>query len=592
MKKKNRIVVIDSGISKLWRNYKCVISNYTFDKDTMTLVLEEAKDFIGHGTAVADVMYQYNSNIEIISVRLCGEEEEANEEELLEILSYFSFNNLDIDIINISAGISYIQNYKKMERLCLELVKKGIYIVSAFDNDGAVSYPAAFDEVIGVDITDNYQDKKDLIRLENSIVNVLVPDIYYRTIWNKSRAILKGTSFAAAKVTALLAKKLLENPELRYAGKDLTKLITNRKKREHFTGRINLPKHKIKKAIVFPVNKETQALLRYNDLLYFEIIGVYDDKYSGNVGRIVFGYTIKSYESINWKDDFDTVILSCVYELSKLTKIDYADIILKKSIETQKYIYTFEEINTNYKRYFYPSVTRKMVNYKNELKMNKISKPVLCIMGTSSRQGKFSLQLEIIRRLRKGGYNVGHISTEPSGYLFGADFVFHSGYRSFLPVEPWESITIVNRMMFETQIKGRDIIITGCQSGTIHYNNSLVEHFGIFQYAFLLGAMPDFIILCINAHDDEEYIERTINFINSVDEGKIRALVIYPIEITETVSGIQFKRNKLTSDKVNILKDMLKNKYRCPAYLLGKEEDMQDICKQIIDYFADEEEKI
>lgn len=299
MKKKNRIVVIDSGISKLWRNYKCVISNYTFDKDTMTLVLEEAKDFIGHGTAVADVMYQYNSNIEIISVRLCGEEEEANEEELLEILSYFSFNNLDIDIINISAGITYIQNYKKMERLCLELVKKGIYIVSAFDNDGAVSYPAAFDEVIGVDITDNYQDKKDLIRLENSIVNVLVPDIYYRTIWNKSRAILKGTSFAAAKVTALLAKKLLENPELRYAGKDLTKLITNRKKREHFTGRINLPKHKIKKAIVFPVNKETQALLRYNDLLYFEIIGVYDDKYSGNVGRIVFGYTIKSYESIN-----------------------------------------------------------------------------------------------------------------------------------------------------------------------------------------------------------------------------------------------------------------------------------------------------
>lgn len=39
MKEKSRIVIIDSGISRLWRNYKCVIFNYIFDKDTMTLAL-------------------------------------------------------------------------------------------------------------------------------------------------------------------------------------------------------------------------------------------------------------------------------------------------------------------------------------------------------------------------------------------------------------------------------------------------------------------------------------------------------------------------------------------------------------------------
>ena len=41
----------------------------------------------------------------------------------------------------------------------------------------------------------------------------------------------------------------------------------------------------IKKAIVFPFNKEMHSLARFSDLLNFEILDFYDTKFSGNMGK-------------------------------------------------------------------------------------------------------------------------------------------------------------------------------------------------------------------------------------------------------------------------------------------------------------------
>ncbi|GJM70759.1 hypothetical protein HMSSN036_29750 [Paenibacillus macerans] len=57
-------------------------------------------------------------------------------------------------------------------------------------------------------------------------------------------------------------------------------------------------------------------------MLKFKIAGVYDEKTSGNVGRTLFGEYIESFDSINWSDDFDTIILSCTSELSTITKTE------------------------------------------------------------------------------------------------------------------------------------------------------------------------------------------------------------------------------------------------------------------------------
>ncbi|GJM70758.1 hypothetical protein HMSSN036_29740 [Paenibacillus macerans] len=60
--------------------------------------------------------------------------------------------------------------------------------------------------VIGVDTKDEYGDRKDIYYIENSIIDILVPNKFYRTIWNDRKTILKGSSFATACITGMLSQ--------------------------------------------------------------------------------------------------------------------------------------------------------------------------------------------------------------------------------------------------------------------------------------------------------------------------------------------------------------------------------------------------
>ncbi|MED4955055.1 S8 family serine peptidase [Paenibacillus sp. FSL R5-0527] len=584
---KVRVAIIDSGISKKSECIENVSESYMLNKsdEIYSIIKCEPIDYIGHGTAVAHIIYKTNINVELVCIRICDYTMEVDEEGLIFVLEYI-YKNVDIDIINISAGITYLSNYKGMNKVCNNLYKKGVVIVSAFDNDGAISYPAALNAVIGVDTKDEYGDRKDIYYVENSIIDILVPNKFYRTIWNDRKTILKGSSFATACITGMLSQ-IIKNFMLPYKKNDLLKAISNTQINVKQSSDVESPSFQIKKAILFPLNKESQVLLRFKKMLKFEIAGVYDEKTSGNVGRTLFGEYIESFDSINWSDDFDTIILSCTSELSTITKRNYSEEILNMAEKQKKNIYTFEKIISDYKEIFYPSITSNIVPYGNYFKLHKATIPIVGVFGTSSKQGKFTLQLNIIRRLSELGYSVGHISTEPSGYLFDADYVFHFGYRANLKIQPWECISILNKMVWNTQLKEKDILITGCQSGTLHYNNSEINNFTIYQYAFTLGVMPDFCILCINPHDDIEYISRTISFINSIDEGKVRAIAIFPIQAIETVTGIKYKTRELFGENLQVFKEKIYESFKIPVYSVFDDLDLDNLCDLIISYFGE-----
>lgn len=59
--------------------------------------------------------------------------------------------------------------------------------------------------VVGVDVINNYSQQKPSVAISDSIVNVLVPNRFYRTFWGVKKTILKGTSFACGYVTGLLS---------------------------------------------------------------------------------------------------------------------------------------------------------------------------------------------------------------------------------------------------------------------------------------------------------------------------------------------------------------------------------------------------
>ena len=135
------------------------------------ITLPQDSDDVGHGTAISNIIYTHAPDASILMVKIFDKLLYVDEDLLLFTLNYI-LSNVECKLINLSPGISALKDYKKMYNICDEINKKGTVIVAAFDNDGSVSFPAAFDNVVGV-TSNNYCYKNDeYFIIDNSIVNV------------------------------------------------------------------------------------------------------------------------------------------------------------------------------------------------------------------------------------------------------------------------------------------------------------------------------------------------------------------------------------------------------------------------------------
>lgn len=589
-----KIVIIDSGICNNFSAIKNVVQKYTIKEDNgeIYIIDDVAEDEIGHGTAVASIILKLVPNAELIIIKAFDNQINVNFKKLLYAMQFVN-KEIECDLINISAGTTIVEEYEVMEKICDKLTQKNICIVAAFDNRGSISYPAALDKVIGIDSLGEYKTREEFTYIENQMINLAFGDVFYRVEWlNNQKTLVKGTSFATAYATGIVGKYIEENSKkshfeiLRYLEQSATQIIKNKGKMI-----ISKPNFKVKKAILFPYNKEIHALNRYREQLKFEIVGVYDERLKGIIGEEKYGIKIQGYETINWEDDFDTLILGCCGELSQLTGKNYKEILIREAAKHQKNIYSFEEVFTNYTKLFYPKIGTECIPKNEFSKLRRLNTPILGVFGTSSKQGKFSLQIELKHQLEQCGYNVGHISTEPSGYLFDADFVFPMGYNSTIDskVDLYDYISILNEQLWKIEREKKDIIIVGSQSGTIHYDTCNLSQYAICQHGFLLGTLPDCHIVCINPHDPLEYIKRTIDYLNSIDYGKVKAIVLYPKEAQLTKNGISFAYKIMNKKEIDAFKEYIFKETQIPIFTMGIEEEVKALSKLIIDVFCEED---
>lgn len=221
------------------------------------------------------------------------------------------------------------------------------------------------------------------------------------------------------------------------------------------------------------------SLIHFSNDLKFEIVGVYDSKYSANVGSTtdhimkadVKSYPIQNIAKIEW-DSFDTLILGHLDEMSSLiNKHDLQQNLIKEAISRNKNIYAFDDVAKIVKS---PNVYSPKV-LKNDLppyrfgKLHHLSKPVIGVYGTSSRQGKFMLQLELRKFFQNAGYKIGQIGTEPSSLLYGMNYVYPMGYNNSVYINDYEIIRYLNTLMADICRKDIDLIITGSQSEVLPY---------------------------------------------------------------------------------------------------------------------------
>ena len=201
-----KIAILDSGVNLLHpelidKNIVCKII-----QDDIAVDIKENNDSIGHGTAVCGIITKHAPSSEITMYKIFDEHDYISDLKLIKTLEYILLNE-KFDILCLCIGISSTDNMVELENICEDIVKSGTVIVSSFNNIGAMTYPAAFDTVIGVDWDIACKCDNDLIYCKDGFVDVYAKGMNQKLCWSgKTKYIINcGASFATAHVVGFLA---------------------------------------------------------------------------------------------------------------------------------------------------------------------------------------------------------------------------------------------------------------------------------------------------------------------------------------------------------------------------------------------------
>ena len=625
MRKENpsqiRIAIVDSGIEASHEDVGDVAGgvHIQIGGEGEAVFLDDHADCAGHGTACAGIIRKKAPDAALYSVRIFDASLMADGRALIAAIQWCIDN--EMDVVNLSLGTTDVTFKKALQKVCRKAVDAGVLLVAAESNDGGESYPAVFPEVIGVTGGAIYEPDGFYYREGHRIECVARGD-EQRVCWLNGKHIMTGgNSFAAPHITGIIAHLLEQYPKcsvqdirLLLQEKVLSEIL-----QEQNRSKFDRPAHRkdfqddyfwIKKAVLYPYNKEMHSLVRYRDLLAFEIIGVADPIGKGMVGKDagkVIGETQAGLRiSPNLRramTDADTLILGYVDQLSRIRKRDLLREYVQLALDAGCHVFSFQALDPTvygdlYEladkkglRLAYPYIHREELAQavQNSNVLPPVDVPVLSVMGTSSQQGKFTLQLALRRRLIQKGYKVGQLGTEHHARLFGMDADFPMGYASPLKLPFQHYIPYLDYKMREIcQRTQPDIILTGSQSGTVPYHVQEHSTHCLSSLAFLLGVKPDACILVVNSIDREEYIHDTIDGIRAVCKAPTILLAMGDHEkhIRTAYGHSMITPKKMAQSQIDQHLKKLQDTFLLPSIEILSETDQQRLVETVIQYFS------
>lgn len=143
--KKIHVCVIDDGICRDEIN---IYKNIQIRNDKVVDSFEICKNN-SHGTGCAKVIVKHaKKEIMISSVSILNRQCKGNSRSLCTALAWCVEN--DVDIINLSLGSVFFKDKELLLSAVNHCAENGIVIVGATSNEGYVTYPASFTNVLGV----------------------------------------------------------------------------------------------------------------------------------------------------------------------------------------------------------------------------------------------------------------------------------------------------------------------------------------------------------------------------------------------------------------------------------------------------------
>lgn len=586
-----RIGIIDSGIMSNHPAFdKSIIKGIGLNIDSNGNVYETQnyEDEIGHGTAVYYLISKNIKQADIVNIKIYRKNRSVSQLEFERYLE-FIYNHYYFDVINISMGLTTVRSTQRLQNICHLFYNKKTVIVSAFDNFGAVSFPAALNYVIGVDSAPIIEGNNPII-LENNIVNIIGKSTYQKVAWvNPTYNVIKGTSFTCGEITAWIAKMIIaEGKDTVIKRFQLDQKIIN-------DNCFNKIKFKIKHAAVFPFNKECHAIANYEHYLDFKISDYYSLKITGQVGRKISQVipwcendrVIKNIDDIFW-NDFDTLIIGHTDYLEKLSKkTGIKEHLIETALRKNKNVFLFDYLKEfEQNKNVYMPYSNNDISVPRNGKLFQTKVPIICVCGTNSKQGKYTLQLYIRKRLIEAGYKVGQIGTEPSALLFGMDEVFHCGYNKHFNLDNIAIKLTINQQIWNISNSGAEIILSGTQSGLLAYNNRNIINSALRQQIVFEALQPDAIIVCINPFDSIDFIKRVINTVEGLSKGKVIGLVCFPIDYSTEWGKSFMKFHRISEDKEASIKYSIMKSLKMKVYMLDKDFELDLLINNCIDFMS------
>lgn len=616
-----RLAIVDSGIDASHSGVGDIAGgvHIQIGKDDEVVFLDDHADCAGHGTACAGIIRKKAPDAALYSVRIFDASLMADGRALIAAIQWCIDN--EMDVVNLSLGTTDATFKEALQKVCRKAVDAGVILVAAESNDGSESYPAVFPEVIGVTGGAIYEPDGFYYR-KNQCIECVARGDEQRVCWLNGKYIMTGgNSFAAPHITGIIAHLLEQHPicsvqdiRLLLQEKALSEIPQkkNKSKSSHQSYRKDFQENYsyIKKAVLYPYNKEMHSLVRYRDLLAFEIVGVADPIGKGMVGKdagkVIGESQVNLRISPNIRRamaDADTLILGYMDQLSRIRKRDLLREYVQLALDAGCHVFSFQALDPNLYGDLYDTADKKglRLDYPHVLgeeiaqavqnfnALPTVDVPVLSVMGTSSQQGKFTLQLALRRRLIQKGYKVGQIGTEHHSRLFGMDAAFPMGYASPLKLPFQHYIPYLDYKMREIcQRTQPDIILTGSQSGTIPYHVQEHSTHCLSSLAFLLGVKPDACILVVNSIDAEEYIRDTIDGIRAVCKAPTILLAMGDHEkhIRTAYGRSMITPKKMAQSQIDRHLKKLQDSFCVPAIEILSETGQQRLVETVIQYFS------
>lgn len=198
------LAVIDTGVNLNHPIFegKDIICYQVMDDGYIYIREKNNCDLLGHGTGVCGIIIKECPSIKMYVYRVFESEYITTEEKIFYALKHIEKTNI-CSVIHMSLGINYFST--KLEEECKHLKDMGKVIIAAFDNTGAISYPAAFPCTLGVDIDTRCSKRKGYHYYENNIVSIGVMGGIFRVAnLEGTYSLNQGSSFAAAFFTGYI----------------------------------------------------------------------------------------------------------------------------------------------------------------------------------------------------------------------------------------------------------------------------------------------------------------------------------------------------------------------------------------------------